>query len=68
MASVKLFYSINGGASWKAIKAVKGNPGSYNWTVPNVSSSGCKVKVMLKDAGGATVGNDVSDGLFTIQP
>lgn len=68
VASVKLFYSINGGVSWKAIKTVKGNPGSYDWTVPDVSSSSCKIKVMLKDAGGATVGNNVSDGFFTIQP
>jgi len=33
----------------------------------SISSSSCKVKVMLKDAGGATVGNNVS-GFFTIQP
>jgi hypothetical protein len=66
--SVKLFYSVNGGASWKPIIPFNTNPGSYYWTVPNVSSSSCKVKVLLKDAGGATVGNDVSDGLFTIQP
>jgi hypothetical protein len=68
VASVKLSYSINGGGSWKAIKTVTGNPGSYNWPVPYVSSSSCKVKLVLKDAGGATVGNDVSDGVFTIQP
>ena len=58
VASVKLYYSINGGASWKPIQTV----------VPNVSSSNCKVKVVLKDAFGKTVGSDVSDGVFTIQP
>jgi hypothetical protein len=68
VASVKLFYSTNGGKSWKAIKTVAGNPGRYDWTVPNVSSSNCKIRVVLKGAGGATVGNDVSDGFFTIQP
>jgi hypothetical protein len=68
VASVKLFYSTNGGTSWKAIKTVAGNPGRYDWTVPNVSSSNCKIRVVLKGDGGATVGNDVSDGFFTIQP
>jgi len=68
VASVKLFYSTNGGTSWKAIKTLAGNPGRYDWTVPNVSSSNCKIRVVLQGAGGATVGNDVSDGFFTIQP
>jgi hypothetical protein len=68
VASVKLFYSINGGYSWKDITTVKGDPGSYDWAAPNVSSTGCKVKVVLKDAGGATVGDAVSGGLFTIWP
>jgi hypothetical protein len=68
VANAKLFRTINGGATWTLIKTLTGNPGSYNWTVPNVSSSSCKVKVVLKDAGGVTVGSDVSDGYFTIQP
>jgi cysteine-rich repeat protein len=67
VANTKLFRSINGGTSWTAIKTVSGNPGSYIWTVPNVSSSNCKVKVVLKDSGGVTVGSDMSDGVFTIQ-
>jgi hypothetical protein len=67
VANTKLFRSTNGGSTWTLIKTVTGNPGSYNWTVPNVSSSNCKVKVVLKDAGGVTVGSDVSDGVFTIQ-
>jgi hypothetical protein len=68
VAQVKLSYSVNGGTSWTTIKALTGNPGSYNWTVPNVSSSSCKVKVVLKNAGGVTVGKDINDGVFTIQP
>jgi len=48
---------------------VKGNTGSYDWTVPEVSgpNSGCRVKILLKDAGGTTVGSAISKGLFTIQ-
>jgi hypothetical protein len=69
VASVKLSYSINGGVSWKAIKTLKSNTGSYDWTVPTISnlSTGCKIKVVLKSAGGTTVGNTVSSGVFTIQ-
>jgi hypothetical protein len=70
VANTKLFYSINGGSTWKLIKTASGNPGSYNWTVPAVTTTKtqCKVKVVLKDSGGVTVGSDVSDGCFTIQP
>ncbi len=67
VASVKLYYSTNG-STYKLITTRTGNPESYPWEVPYVSSARCKVKVVLKDAGGATVGNDVSDGVFTIQP
>jgi hypothetical protein len=68
VAKVKIFYTINGGSKWIVIKTLTGNPGTYNWTVPSASSSNCKVKVVLKDVNGKTVGNDISDGLFTIQP
>jgi hypothetical protein len=49
-------------------KTLTGNPGSYNWTVPSVSSTKCKVKVILKDAGGTKVGTDTSNKNFTIGP
>jgi hypothetical protein len=68
VANAKLFYTTNGGSTWKAIKTLIGNPGSYGWTVPNVTSSTCKVKVVLKDTGGVTIGSDISDANFTIQP
>lgn len=68
LAKVKLFYSHNGGITWTLIKTIANNPGRYNWTLPNVSSSNCKVKVVLKDASGKTIGSDVSDNFFTIGP
>ncbi len=68
VAKVKLFYTINGGATWNLIRTLIGNPGSYNWKVPAAASANCKVKVVLKDANLVTVGSDVSDGFFTIQP
>jgi hypothetical protein len=68
VAKVILSYSIDGGNTWTKITTLTGNPESYNWTVPNGSFTTCKVKVVLKDSGGATVGSDLSDGFFTIQP
>jgi hypothetical protein len=69
--SVKLFYTINGGTTWKTITTLSGNPGTYPWTVPSVSSAPktkCKVKVVLRNAADATIGSDISDAFFTIQP
>jgi hypothetical protein len=63
-----LKYTTSGGATWTKIKSFTGNPESYNWIVPNVSSTKCKVKVILNDASGIIVGSDVSDKVFTIQP
>lgn len=66
---VKLFYTYNGGTNWILIYTILwDNPGSYRWRVPVVSSSNCKVKVVLKDELGNTIGTDVSDNNFIIQP
>lgn len=68
VAKIKLFYTIDAGAIWIPIKTLSKNTGRYNWIVPNVSSSICKVKVVLKDANGNTVGSDISNEYFAIQP
>jgi hypothetical protein len=71
VVKVKLFYTKNGGATWKPITTITGSdPGSYPWTVPPVTNykTKCKVKVVLKDASGSTVGRDASDSYFTILP
>jgi uncharacterized repeat protein (TIGR02543 family) len=70
VASVKVFLTQNGGATWSLIAAVPGNPGSYGWTVPSLAkpTSKCKMKIDLRDVNGVNVGTDVSDGYFTIQP
>ena len=71
VASVKLYYTTDGGTTWKEIDptASKTNTGAYDWTVPTVTTTKtkCKVKVVLKDAAGITVGSDTSDANFTIQ-
>ena len=66
----KLLYSVNKGRSWHPIATLTGSFENYEWTVPEVvkKKTKCKVKVVLKDAGGVTVGSDVSDAYFTINP
>ncbi|MBX7219965.1 MAG: right-handed parallel beta-helix repeat-containing protein [Blastocatellia bacterium] len=47
-AAVTLEFSANGGTSWSPIVTNLANPtaqGSYTWTVPNVSSATCRVRV-----------------------
>jgi uncharacterized repeat protein (TIGR02543 family) len=70
VAKVVLQYTVNGGTTWKKIASLPGNPGSYEWTVADVSKekTNCLVKVTLKDAAGAAIGTDTSDLPFTIQP
>jgi hypothetical protein len=67
VAKTVLQYTTNG-TTWNPIKTLIGNPGNYTWTVPAVSSTKCKVKVILKDAGGTKVGTDISNKVFTIGP
>jgi len=73
IAKVLLFYTKNGGTTWKEIDptVVKTNAGSYDWTVPDVGETlktKCKAKVVLRDAANNVIGSDVSDSTFTIQP
>lgn len=67
---VRLFLTKDGGITWDPIDTLAGNPESYGWIVPEVikKKTKCKVKVVLKDAGGVTVGSDTSDAYFVIYP
>ena len=67
VSTVKLFYTYNGGATWLLINTLNGNPGTYNWRA-SANSANCKIKVVLKNASGKTIGTDVSDKVFTISP
>jgi len=72
VAKVQLFYTVDGGVNWKQMTGspVSGNPGSFTWTVPSVTveKKKCKVKVVLKDNQGKSVGSDTSDTFFSIVP
>jgi hypothetical protein len=70
VAKTVVFLTTNGGTTWVNIGTLAGNPGTFPWTVKPVASpkTKCKIKVVLKDAGGATVGSDLSNAPFTINP
>ena len=70
VANSYLYYTKNGGVTWKLIAICPENPEWYTWIVPSVATkkTNCKVKVVLKDADGIKVGKDVSDKSFTIKP
>jgi len=63
IANVKLEYSTNNGASWTTIVASMVNTGTFAWTVPSATSTGCLVRV--SDAANPMI-FDMSDATFTI--
>jgi hypothetical protein len=66
----KVYGSVNGGATWRIITILPGNPGRYLWITPWVDTpkTNCRIGVLLKDAYGNTLGTDISDANFTIYP
>ena len=67
---VELYYTKDGGTTWNLITVLDGTSESFNWLVPTVKNprSQCKVKVVLRDGQDKSLGSDVSDVYFTIQP
>jgi len=64
VTNVKLEYSTNSGTDWTEIVAsTAASAGSYSWTVPNIQSSNCLVRV--SDASDAGI-IDQSNAVFTI--
>ena len=64
VTNVKLEYTTDGGTNWSVIIAsTLASTNTYNWTVPNVSSSNCKVRI--SDAANAAT-SSVSAAVFTI--
>jgi subtilisin family serine protease len=66
ITSIDVDYTYDGGTNWFDVADLSGNPGSYDWTVPNTPSTTCLVKVYAYDAA-TNEGLDVSDAYFTIQ-
>jgi hypothetical protein len=69
IAKENLYYTDNGGDSWKLITSRAGTGELYPWEVPWVTNmrTSCKVKIDLLDANGLVVGTDVSDDFFAIK-
>lgn len=66
IAAYSLSYTTNGGGSWNSIlPRTNGNPGVYAWTVPNLVTSNCKVRVLCWDDV-QHLGIDMSDAPFRI--
>ncbi|MCP4214513.1 MAG: hypothetical protein GY765_07640, partial [bacterium] len=59
---VDIDLSTNNGTTWQEVEYGVTNIGSYDWTVTNVHSNQCLIRV--KDAGSTT--RDTSDAVFTI--
>lgn len=62
---VKLYYSTNSGTNWLPINggnSILANVGMYSWTVPNVTSSNMKIKII--DAANNII-SDSSSSTFT---
>jgi len=49
IGTVRIFYSIDGGANWEPVVAETANNGSFNWQVPNVSSAHALVRIIDRD-------------------
>lgn len=61
--NVNLLYSLNNGREWAGIATNITNTGTYEWTIPQVDSDSCLVKVAATTAGTPM---DVSDTVFSI--
>ena len=47
--AIDLYFSDNGGTSWQPIAMNQPNDGRYAWTVPNIDSSQCRIRVVARD-------------------
>lgn len=63
ITDVNIFYSTNNGSSFSLVAAFQPNTGTYSWTVPQVSSTQCLVKVV--DFNNSNTA-DTSNAVFTI--
>ena len=65
--SYALKYSLGDG-QWIDLATATSGSSDYSWHIPSVSQpkNSCRVRVQALGAGGQVVGDDVSDGVFTI--
>ncbi|MBV6511219.1 MAG: hypothetical protein FMNOHCHN_00698 [Ignavibacteriaceae bacterium] len=63
LANVKIEFTSDNGASWNTVIASTASTGSYVWTVPNVTSELCKIRISDPADGEP---QDISDNMFSI--
>ncbi|TES91595.1 MAG: T9SS type A sorting domain-containing protein [Candidatus Cloacimonadota bacterium] len=62
---VNIYFSSDGGNSYGLISDFEKNDSAYEWTIPNVKSDSCLIKITAIDKGYNAV-SDESDSFFTI--
>lgn len=60
---VNIYYSTDGGTNWTQIGSTLSNDGSHIWTVPNLNSTNCRIRIVSSQDPNAF---DISDNNFTI--
>lgn len=63
ISNIKIQFSPDNGNSWSTIIASTPNTGQYNWTVPHVTSTNCRIKIISTSASSVY---DISNSSFTI--
>jgi hypothetical protein len=63
--TVDILVSYDSGATWTEIVTGTANDGSYDWSLPDLSTTTCRIKIA--GSGGATDPYDTSDGDFEIE-
>ncbi|MFA4947610.1 MAG: Ig-like domain-containing protein, partial [Candidatus Krumholzibacteriia bacterium] len=64
--SVSIFYSENAGTDFILVAHGEPNDSLYRWIAPEIASDSCLIKVVAYDPG-LLIGEDASDGLFSIR-
>ena len=63
ISQIKIDYSSDGGVTWNPVAGSSPNDGDYIWTIPNIPSTQCRVKITnLSDPNCY----DISDANFTV--
>lgn len=65
ITSITILYSTDSGSTTELVTSLPGNPASFTWNVPRLTSTGCLVLIEVSDSKGNRA-RDQSDSTFTI--